>query len=89
MENPRLITSAANAAGGGPSREAADAADRTEFLDDRVVLFTPAGRTGRTFRYALRVTTAGAFQLPPMQASCMYDPSFACVSGGGQVQVGR
>lgn len=71
VENPRLATSAA---GGG---QTGHTPDHVEFLDDRVVLFCTAGPAKRIFRYALRATTAGRFHLPPIQASCMYDPAVA------------
>jgi uncharacterized protein YfaS (alpha-2-macroglobulin family) len=72
---------------GGQNPE--DAADRVEFNDDRVVLFVSASKKPAVYRYALRVISAGSYQLPPIQASCMYDPSFACVSGGGKAEVRR
>ena len=57
-----------------------------EFLDDRVVLFCSVGEKESMFRYALRVTTAGQFALPPIQASCMYDPAAASLGEGGRVK---
>jgi len=81
VENPRLVTSSylGHPAGNEP--------DHVEFLDDRVVLFCRAGKWKQTFRYALRVTTAGEFDLPPIQASCMYDPSIASLGKSGRVSV--
>ena len=61
--------------------------DRTEFLDDRVLLFCSADSEPRTFRYNLRVTTIGEFDLPPIQASCMYDPEIACLGAKSRVTV--
>jgi len=81
VENPRLATSAET----GESR--GDYPEHVEFLDDRVVLFCTADRQTRTFRYALRVITAGEFALPPVQASCMYDPGVACLGEPGRVIV--
>lgn len=83
VENPRLATSAVAAADpeSGP--------DRVEFLDDRVVLFTSVGREKRQFDYYLRATTVGDFNAPPIEASCMYDPGFASLSGGGRVEIGQ
>jgi uncharacterized protein YfaS (alpha-2-macroglobulin family) len=83
VENPRLATSASPGAGGWCSP------DHVEFLDDRVVVFTSAGREPRTFRYALRVIAEGDFALPPVQASCMYDADYASVHGAGRVEAGR
>lgn len=81
VENPRLATSAETGEPDG------DFPDHIEFLDDRVVLFCTADSHKRTFRYALRVITAGEFALPPIQASCMYDPAIACLGKAGRVVV--
>lgn len=81
IENPRLATSSTNGDG------AQSTADHVEFLDDRAVLFTTVGGSPKVFRYAVRVTTPGRFELPPIQASSMYDPSVASVHGGGKVIV--
>jgi uncharacterized protein YfaS (alpha-2-macroglobulin family) len=80
-ENPRLATSADTDASVG------DTPDHVEFLDDRVVLFCAAGAKPRTYRYALRVITAGEFSLPPIQGSCMYDPAVACLGAASRVTV--
>jgi hypothetical protein len=66
-----------------------DRPDRVEFLDDRVVLFCAAGSRPQTFSYALRVTAAGEFILPPIQASCMYDPAVACLGAEGRVKTAK
>jgi uncharacterized protein YfaS (alpha-2-macroglobulin family) len=77
IENPRLATSAHS-----PMKQRLGA-DHIELLDDRVVLFTSVTRRTRRFRYGLRVTTAGTFIVPPVQASCMYDAKLASIHGGG------
>ncbi len=81
VENPRLATSAETGEPHG------DSPDHIEFLDDRVVLFCAADSHTRTFRYALRVITAGEFVVPPIQASCMYDPAIACLGQPGRVVI--
>jgi len=81
-ENPSLATSER------PDHEGSEP-DRIEFRDDRVVLFTFASSEKRTYRYALRAITAGSFELPPIQASCMYDEAIASVHAGGRVEVSR
>jgi hypothetical protein len=88
VEHPSLMTSARvdTTRQGQPEPSAPD---RTEFRDDRVILFVSASKTTAFYRYALRVISAGNYQLPPVQASCMYDPSFACINGGGKVEVKR
>jgi uncharacterized protein YfaS (alpha-2-macroglobulin family) len=82
VENPRLNGSETD----GP---ADDLADHVEFRDDRVIVFTSVTSEPRVFRYALRAMTAGSFALPPVQASCMYDASFASIRGAGQVSIAR
>jgi hypothetical protein len=84
VENPRLATSAA-AAIPGTAREAG----RVEFLDDRVVIFADVGSRPLSFSYALRVVASGRFALPPVQASCMYDPALASIHGAARVEVAR
>jgi len=85
VENPRLATSAQSDAG----EARGDQPDRVEFHDDRVLLFGSAVAGPQVFRYDLRVITAGEFVVPPIQASCMYDPDFASLHGGGRVVVSR
>lgn len=67
VENPRLA--------GSEFQFGQEANMQTEFLDDRVILFSSASPTKQIFRYSLRVIAAGTFEIPPIQASCMYDPS--------------
>jgi len=80
VENPRLATSA-------KTGQEEDLPDRVEFLDDRVLLFCSVGPERRLFTYALRAATPGTFVLPPVEASCMYDVSFASINGGGEVTI--
>jgi uncharacterized protein YfaS (alpha-2-macroglobulin family) len=80
VENTRLATS--------DRSESQTQPNRVEFQDDRVILFASAGRAPRTFRYSLRVISPGTFEIPPIQASCMYDPAYASVSdGSGRLEV--
>ncbi|MBN1124594.1 MAG: hypothetical protein JXA82_06275 [Sedimentisphaerales bacterium] len=81
VENPRLITSAQDGNFSGHHPE------HIEFLDDRVVLFCTATRHTQIFNYALRVVTAGRFDVPPIQASCMYDPVVAAMGPVGRIVV--
>lgn len=74
VENPRL----ANVDDEG---FAAGAADRVEFLDDRVLIFASAGERTRVFNYHLRAVAAGRFDLPPVQAEAMYEPDVTSVAG--------
>jgi alpha-2-macroglobulin len=81
IENPRLATSARS------SDSQFETPNHVEFLDDRVVLFCSAGPTKKVFAYALRATTTGKFTLPPIQASCMYEPAIASLGAEGQVTI--
>lgn len=81
VENPRLATSV------NSYYSQSDIPYHVEFLDDRVVLFCSANKTEKTFEYALRVTTAGKFTLPPIQASCMYEPTVASVGPESQLTI--
>jgi hypothetical protein len=63
--------------------------DRVEWLDDRVVIFVSASNSPRVYRYLLRATSSGRFQLPQLQASCLYDPAVASLHGGGEVIVAK
>ncbi len=84
VENPRLAISVP-----WIGRSQNGRAQRVEFLDDRVVLVADATDERRVFRYALRATAAGSFELPPVQASSMYDAAFASLAGGGRIEVAR
>ncbi len=83
VEHPSLDTSAPD------DRPPGAQAERTEFLDDRVVLFTDVGSTPKVFRYALRAVTPGTFAVPPIEASSMYNPACASLNGGGRIVVSR
>ncbi|MCA9284160.1 MAG: hypothetical protein KDA22_03025 [Phycisphaerales bacterium] len=78
-EHPRLLTSDRSVDVSVP--------ERTEFLDDRIVLFATATRTAQHYRYALRATAAAESALPAIEASSMYDPAIVSRSGGGRVVV--
>ena len=81
VENPKLVTSAIS------QRPKGSNADHMEFLDDRVILFTSIGSKKKVFRYALRITTTGIFELPPIQASCMYDPAIASLGESQKITI--
>ncbi|HVP10283.1 MAG TPA: MG2 domain-containing protein [Phycisphaerae bacterium] len=85
VEHPALVTSANSASQVGQGGEP----DRVEFRDDRVIIFTSATTSRRSFRYVLRVITAGQFAIPPLEASCMYNPAMASRHGGGSLKVER
>jgi alpha-2-macroglobulin len=85
VEHPALATSA-----GSPAQpDDVNAPDRVEFRDDRVIIFSSAGSTRRSFRYALRVVSVGRFTIPPIEASCMYNAGLASRHGGGTLEIKR
>ena len=62
--------------------------DHIDIRDDRLLLFTDLPNTKDLhYRYAVRAVTKGKFELPPISASCMYDPSIVSVNGQGKVEV--
>jgi alpha-2-macroglobulin len=81
VENPRLQTS--------DQSNATNVSSHTEFLDDRVILFTEAPASPRTYQYSIRAVTAGDFVVPPIQATCMYNESIESVFGSSRVKVDR
>ena len=87
VENPRLATSVVRFHGSGVSLKASKRPDRTDFLDDRVVLFATARTNSQLFRYAIRAVAGGEFFLPGIQASCMYDETLHSIGQSGSVQV--
>jgi len=78
IENPAIATSA-------DQHKINTLPDRTEFLDDRVVMFTSASTNAREFHYFLRAISAGEFTRAPIQAASMYDPGLA--AGGGEATI--
>jgi uncharacterized protein YfaS (alpha-2-macroglobulin family) len=52
-------------------------------------MFSSAGSTQRSYRYALRVVSVGRFAIPPIEASCMYNPALASRHGGGTLEIKR
>jgi uncharacterized protein YfaS (alpha-2-macroglobulin family) len=62
--------------------------DHIDMRDDRLLLFTDLPRKkDMHYRYIVRAVTKGKFTLPPISASCMYDPSIKSVNGKGAVEV--
>ena len=62
--------------------------DRVEMRDDRLLLFADLiGGRQYVYRYAVRAVTRGQFRLPPIQASCMYNPAVCSVHGAGAVRI--
>ena len=87
VENPRLATSAVRTSGRAIGLKPSSRAERTEFLDDRIVLFATAKPSSQVFRYAIRAVSGGEFLAPPIQASCMYDEALHSLGESGVVKV--
>jgi alpha-2-macroglobulin len=78
VENPRLAEQA------GIDGYESDI-DQADFQDDRVIIFCNATSHKQTFHYSLRVISAGSFEIPPIQASSMYDPAIASLGASGKM----
>ncbi len=60
---------------------------RTEIRDDRFIAFTGPFSGRMLIHYTARGVTRGEFTLPPVAASCMYDPAIHSVHGAGRLRV--
>jgi len=88
VENPRLATSAKQTT--EQDSDELSRVDRTEFLDDRVLLFTTANLGhARSYRYLVRATTVGEFDAPGIQAVSMYAPELVSVAAGTIVKIAK
>ena len=65
FELPILVTSAAE--GGG-----SDAVDRSEFRDDRLILFDTVTKNRQIVRYTMRAVVPGSWSVPGASATSMY-----------------
>ena len=79
IENPRLITDK----GAGENLQGM----RTELRDDRLILFVDSLEKTITWDFTLRAVTAGEFQIPPIAAEAMYNPSIQSLFGGGRLRI--
>jgi len=62
--------------------------DHIDIRDDRLLLFTGLPRTkNMKYRYLVRVISSGKFVLPPIKASCMYDPDIESINGKGVIKI--
>ncbi|MBN1808980.1 MAG: hypothetical protein JW909_07910 [Planctomycetes bacterium] len=58
-----------------------------ERRDDRIIVFGSVRPGLNVFDYAVRAVTPGEYVLPPVEASCMYDPDLFSVYGRGKLVV--
>lgn len=56
--------------------------DFADIRADRIVIYGTATTGVREFKYQLRAVNAGSFQIPPIFASAMYQPTTAALSPG-------
>jgi alpha-2-macroglobulin len=84
IENPRLATSGKLSWLPRGSR----APSYLDIRDDRMLLFTDAWPGDRfVYYYSLRVVSRGEFNVPPISADCMYDPTIASTASAGHMIV--
>jgi hypothetical protein len=84
IENPRLETSGQISWLRGKSSHP----DYLDIRDDRFLMFAGL-RNGREFSYyySARVICSGDFQIPPIAAECMYDPTIRSAGSSGRMIV--
>jgi uncharacterized protein YfaS (alpha-2-macroglobulin family) len=51
------------------------------------MFFTSVNGTEKHFYYLARAMWAGAYQIPPVTAECMYDASVKSVNGSGRISI--
>lgn len=61
--------------------------DYMDIRDDRINLFTNAGKEAKTFYYMVRAVSPGTYQLGPVQADAMYNGAYHSYNGSGVVKV--
>jgi uncharacterized protein YfaS (alpha-2-macroglobulin family) len=82
IENPRVT----------PERDLSWIKDRyypdyLDIRDDRLSIFTTAGREWKHFYYIVRVVSRGEYVMGPVGADAMYNGEYHSYSGGGKVVV--
>ena len=84
IENPRLSSTEKL----GWIKKDSFEPDHIDIRDDRLLLFTDLPNAKELhYRYVVRAVTKGEFTLPPISATCMYDPSIVSINGSGKVKV--
>ena len=87
IENPRLASSAKD-----QNNKAESDPVRVDVRDDRLILAGDVAQAEQrhwvlTHTYLIRAVSAGTFQMPPVQAECMYDKTLRSLHGGGTVVI--
>lgn len=90
IENPRLLTTAAEATEQTKDVAAANLFhdSRVDMRDDRLIVIGDLTSSGTgTYLYTARAITAGKFVLPPVHGECMYDIGINSLSDAGSFEV--
>jgi uncharacterized protein YfaS (alpha-2-macroglobulin family) len=58
-----------------------------DIREDRVVLYGNITNDLAEYRYTLKATSAGVFNVPPVYAQAMYEPTVRARSGAGKIKV--
>ncbi|OGC90623.1 MAG: hypothetical protein A2W25_13835 [candidate division Zixibacteria bacterium RBG_16_53_22] len=84
IENPRLQTTGRLAFMPKSSYQP----QYMDIRDDRLLLFTNLQPRERlVYYYSIRVISRGEFEIPPVAAECMYDPTIAGASSAGHLRI--
>jgi hypothetical protein len=84
IENPRLQTTGRLAFMPRSSYEP----QYIDIRDDRMLLFANLQPRERlVYYYSIRVISRGEFEIPPVAAECMYDPTVAGASSAGNLRI--
>lgn len=57
----------------------------SEIREDRVLIYTDLTRDNRVITYTAQIGTAGRFQIPPIQATAMYNPALSATGKTGDI----
>lgn len=58
-----------------------------DIREDRVVLYGSVGNELAEYQYKIKATSAGVFNIPPVYAEAMYEPTVQAHSGSGKMRV--
>jgi len=84
IENPRLKTTPKLSWLPKPGRDI----EHQDIRDDRLLLFTSLNtRREVEYYYSLRAISAGQYNIPPIAAECMYNPTIAAAASSGLMTI--
>jgi uncharacterized protein YfaS (alpha-2-macroglobulin family) len=82
VENPRITEQSET-----PWLSKQSIAQHQDIRDDRVILFTQAGKERKEFYYMLRAVSKGKYKLGPVTADAMYNGEYHSYHGAGVVEI--